>query len=152
MCLAAEIVLCLITWYCTRPCWGYTVILDFQTIITLLTSKIELNFETHLGLGILENGLWICTYPDVMPEIQRSLFTLFLNLHNIRSLSLLNVSIFFFLSFTNSSSTSATLAQGLINSWLGYHNYLLPDSLIDRVVMLRSILSRTPKVMISLKM
>lgn len=95
MCLAAEIVLCLITWYCTRPCWGYTVILDFQTIITLLTSKIELNFETHLGLGILENGLWICTYPDVMPEIQRSFFTLFLNLHNIRSLSLLNVSIFF---------------------------------------------------------
>lgn len=52
----------------------------------------------------------------------------------------------------NSSSTSTALVEGLINAWLKYQNHLIHQRYLISQRMLRSILSRTPKMMISLKM
>lgn len=119
--------------------------------ITLLTSEIFLILK-HIWLQgfwrIQVINLYYCL--GVMPEIQRSFFYSFFSFlacTTIRSLNLLNI--FHLMPCPpNSSPISTALVQSLINSWLGTKTtcYLISQQ------MLRSILSRTPKMMISLKM
>lgn len=143
MCLTAEIVLCLITWYRPRPCWGVHCYIGRVNHISFLTSKIFwiLKHIRLLGCWRMGNGSVLPSrYHARNPEV---IFYSFLNFHNYQ---ITGSAQGFPPIFTNSSPTSTALVQGFINFWLWYHSHLLPDISVDSIK-LKSILSRTPEVM-----